>query len=463
MKRKSFLKSIFGAGTLLSVPYCSNPEKLDGLNIQINSVSDKCKGNMVGFKTTPIDKVKVGLIGIGNRGKTLIQMFDWLIENEKAEIVALCDLDGKNIDYALNHLKDKQSLIPKTYANGENDWENVAKLEEVDLLLIATPWEWHTPMAIFGMENGKHVASEVPIAYTLEDCVKIVQTAEQTSKHCIMIENCCYNREELWIMNMIQEGVFGELTHAECAYNHDLRALLLHETYYKNQWRMKHHTERNGNFYTTHGIGPVSFYMDIGRGDTFKYLTSMSSKEQSLSAAVKKTNSNFPSVKCGDVNTSLIKTENGKSIMLQFDVHTGRPYSRINQLVGTKAVHEGYPSRLYIDGEELEFWGHRWLSEEDYLTYSKKYEHPMMSKLKKISESFKQGHGGMDFIMIYRLISCLNKGIPLDINVYDSVMWSAITPLSELSVSLDSQPIAFPDFTGGNWKEKRASEIMREI
>ena len=463
MKRKSFLKSIFGAGTLLSIPYCSNPEKLDGLNIQINSVSDKCKGNMVGFKTTPIDKVKVGLIGIGNRGKTLIQMFDWLIENEKAEIVALCDLDGKNIDYALNHLKDKQSLIPKTYANGENDWENVAKLEEVDLLLIATPWEWHTPMAIFGMENGKHVASEVPIAYTLEDCVKIVQTAEQTSKHCIMIENCCYNREELWIMNMIQEGVFGELTHAECAYNHDLRALLLHETYYKNQWRMKHHTERNGNFYTTHGIGPVSFYMDIGRGDTFKYLTSMSSKEQSLSAAVKKTNSNFPSVKCGDVNTSLIKTENGKSIMLQFDVHTGRPYSRINQLVGTKAVHEGYPSRLYIDGEELEFWGHRWLSEEDYLTFSKKYEHPMMSKLKKISESFKQGHGGMDFIMIYRLISCLNKGIPLDINVYDSVMWSAITPLSELSVSLDSQPIAFPDFTGGNWKEKRASEIMREI
>ena len=463
MKRKSFLKSIFGAGALLSIPYCSNPEKLDELNIQINSVSDKCKGNMVGFKTTPIDKVKVGLIGIGNRGKTLIQMFDWLIENEKAEIVALCDLDGKNIDYALNHLKDKQSLIPKTYANGENDWENVAKLEEVDLLLIATPWEWHTPMAIFGMENGKHVASEVPIAYTLEDCVKIVQTAEQTSKHCIMIENCCYNREELWIMNMIQEGVFGELTHAECAYNHDLRALLLHETYYKNQWRMKHHTERNGNFYTTHGIGPVSFYMDIGRGDTFKYLTSMSSKEQSLSAAVKKTNSNFPSVKCGDVNTSLIKTENGKSIMLQFDVHTGRPYSRINQLVGTKAVHEGYPSRLYIDGEELEFWGHRWLSEEDYLTYSKKYEHPMMSKLKKISESFKQGHGGMDFIMIYRLISCLNKGIPLDINVYDSVMWSAITPLSELSVSLDSQPIAFPDFTGGNWKEKRASEIMREI
>ena len=463
MKRKSFLKSIFGAGALLSVPYCSNPEKLDEINSHIKSASGKCKGNMVSFNSPAIDKVKVGLIGIGNRGKTLIQMFDWLIENEKAEIVALCDLDQKNIDYALNHLTDKQSTTPKAFSNGENDWKNLAKLEQVDLLLIATPWEWHTPMAIFGMKNGKHVASEVPISYTLEDCVKIVQTAEQTKKHCIMIENCCYNREELWIMNMIEQGVFGELTHAECAYNHDLRALLLHETYYKNQWRMKHHTQRNGNFYTTHGIGPVSFYMDIGRGDTFKYLTSMSSKEQSLSAAMQKTNSTFPNVKCGDVNTSLIKTENGKSIMLQFDVHTGRPYSRINQLIGTKAVHEGYPSRLYIDEEELEFWGHKWLSEEDYLTYSKKYEHPMITKLKKISDSFKQGHGGMDFIMIYRLISCLNNGVPLDINVYDSVMWSAITPLSELSVSLDSQPIAFPDFTGGNWKEKRASEIMREI
>ncbi|MBT7896056.1 MAG: Gfo/Idh/MocA family oxidoreductase [Flavobacteriales bacterium] len=463
MKRERFLKSIFGTGALLSIPFSSNSINIDELNSQIKSISEKCKGNMIGFKTEPIKTVKVGLIGIGNRGKTLIQMFDYFLNNKKAEIVALCDLDKTNIDYALNYLKSKQSIIPKTYANGEHDWQNVAKLEDVDLLLIATPWEWHTKMAIFGMENGKHVASEVPIAYTFEDCMKLVETAERTKRHCIMIENCCYNSEELWIMNMIQEGVFGKLTHAECAYNHDLRALLLHETYYKDQWRMKHHTERNGNLYTTHGIGPVSFYMNIGRGDAFKYLTSMSSKEENLSAAVKEANQNFPVIKCGDVNTSLIKTENGKSIMLQFDVHTGRPYSRINQLVGTKAVHEGYPSRLYIDGDELEFWGHKWLTNEDYLTFSKKYEHPMITKLKKISSSFKQGHGGMDFIMIYRLISCLNQGIPLDINVYDSVMWSVISPLSELSVSLDSKPIAFPDFTAGKWKEKRESEIMREI
>jgi predicted dehydrogenase len=463
MKRERFLKSIFGTGALLSIPFSGNSINIDELNSQIKSISDKCKGNMIGFKTEPIKTVKVGLIGIGNRGKTLIQMFDYFLDNKKAEIVALCDLDKTNIDYALNYLKRKQSFIPNTFSNGEHDWQNVAKLEDIDLLLIATPWEWHTKMAILGMENGKHVASEVPIAYTFEDCMKLVETAERTKRHCIMIENCCYNSEELWIMNMIQEGVFGKLTHAECAYNHDLRALLLDETYYKDQWRMKHHTERNGNLYTTHGIGPVSFYMNIGRGDTFKYLTSMSSKEENLSAAVKEANQNFPVIKCGDVNTSLIKTENGKSIMLQFDVHTGRPYSRINQLVGTKAVHEGYPSRLYVDGDELEFWGHKWLTNEDYLTFSKKYEHPMITKLKKISSSFKQGHGGMDFIMIYRLISCLNQGIPLDINVYDSVMWSVISPLSELSVSLDSKPISFPDFTGGKWKERRESEIMREI
>tara|TARA_B100001540_G_scaffold317004_1_gene348557 strand:- start:384 stop:1775 length:1392 start_codon:yes stop_codon:yes gene_type:complete len=463
MERKSFIQSIFGAGALLSIPFCTNAIDTEEINLQIKNISKKCNGSMIGFRAEPISKVKIGLIGIGNRGKTLIQMLDLLLEEQKAEVVALGDLDKKNIDYALNYLKGKQKLVPKTYFNGENDWQNIATLEDVDLLLIATPWNWHAEMAILGMENGKHVASEVPIACTLEDCAKLVETAERTKRHCIMIENCCYNDEELWIMNMIQEGVFGELTHAECAYNHDLRALLLDKKYYKNQWRIKHHVERNGNFYPTHGIGPVSFYMNIGRGDTFKYLTSMSSKEQSLSLAVEKTKSNFPKIKCGDVNTSLIKTEEGKSIMLQFDVHTGRPYSRINQLVGTKAVHEGYPSRLYIDAEELEFWGHKWLSKEDYLTFSKKYQHPMITKLKKISESFKQGHGGMDFIMIHRLISCLNQGVPLDINVYDSVMWSVISPLSELSASLDSKPIVFPDFTSGKWKEKRKNEIMRDI
>ena len=183
MKRERFLKSIFGTGALLSIPFSGNSINIDELNSQIKSISEKCKGNMIGFKTEPIKTVKVGLIGIGNRGKTLIQMFDYFLDNKKAEIVALCDLDKTNIDYALNYLKSKQSFIPNTFSNGEHDWQNVAKLEDIDLLLIATPWEWHTKMAILGMENGKHVASEVPIAYTFEDCMKLVETAERTKRH----------------------------------------------------------------------------------------------------------------------------------------------------------------------------------------------------------------------------------------------------------------------------------------
>tara|TARA_B110000438_G_C15800148_1_gene644727 strand:- start:965 stop:2359 length:1395 start_codon:yes stop_codon:yes gene_type:complete len=464
MKRANFLKSLIGVSAFLGSPFSSIANgSVDEIEDLISSMSGSSTGSMVGYADAPISKVKVGIIGLGNRGKTLLQMFDYLLENGNAEIVAVCDIQEENVDYSLNHLKDKQKNKPKTYGKDENSWEDLVQQDNIDLVLIATPWRWHTPMALKAMESGKHVACEVPISYTLEDCWKIVQTAERTKRHCIMIENCCYNAEELWIMNMIQEGVFGELTHAECAYNHDLRAHLLSQDYYQDQWRVKHHAKRNGNFYTTHGIGPVGFYMGIGRGDTFTRICSMSSQEASLSSTAKRLGSQFTDIACGDVNTSLIQTAKGKSIMIQFDVHTGRPYSRINQVIGTKAVHEGYPSRLFIDSEEPVFWGHEWLNKDDYQTYRNKYEHPMVSKLKNISEGFKQGHAGMDFVMIYRLIKCLNKGLPLDIDVYDSAMWSAITPLSELSVAKKSTSIEFPDFTGGKWKEERPLEVMRDI
>ena len=279
-----------------------------------------------------------------------------------------------------------------------------------------------------------------------------------------MLENCCYNGEELLVLNMIENGVFGDLTHAEGAYLHDLRAHMLSDTYYHNQWRIRHHVARNGNFYTTHGLGPISLYMNIGRGDAFSHLTSMSSREHSLSAAAKLHNSSFSGFACGDMNTTMIKTHQGKTIMLQFDVHSGSPYSRINKVVGSKAVHNGYPSRLYIDDpNDLKYWGHRWLEEDDYTTFSKKYEHPLVQKLKAISANFKQGHGGMDFVMMYRLIQCLNLGVALDLNVYDGVMWSAITPLSEQSVAERSMPVSVPDFTGGRWKHERQNEIMRTL
>ena len=262
---------------------------------------------------------------------------------------------------------------------------------------------------------------------------------------------------------MVDQGVFGDLNHAEGAYIHDLRKHMIDETYYENQWRIKHHEKRNGNFYTTHGLGPVSFYMDIGRGDNYDHLVSMSSREQSLSEAAKSENSMFSKFACGDMNTTLIKTKKGKSIMLQFDVHTGRPYSRLNTLTGTKAVHQGYPSRLFINEPELKYWGHEWLKEEEYKVYREKYDHPLWNKLRTEIDKNAVGHGGMDFVMMYRMIRCLNQGLPLDINVYDGVLWSAITPLSELSVSNNSASTKIPDFTGGTWETQRKSEVLRDI
>lgn len=463
MDRKNFLKSILGASAFVSLPLNSYGFSQELLSESMNSVEQATTGALFGFADDPIKKVRVGIIGLGNRGTTLLQMFEWLIKNGHCEIAGLSDLQEAKVAKAAEQLAQWQSKKTTRYHGKKEAWQQLAAQDNIDLLLIATPWELHTPMCVYGMNNGKHVACEVPVAYTLSDCWKLVKTAEKTKRHCIMIENCCYNEEELFVLNMIENGVFGDITHTEGAYLHDLRAHMLSNEYYQDQWRIKHHIHRDGNFYTTHGLGPISFYLGLGRGDTLDHLTSMSSRERNLSDTAKRLNSPYTSFKCGDMNTTLLKTANGKSIMLQFDVHTGRPYSRINKVVGTKATHDGYPSRLYIDKEELAYWGHQWLSEEAYQQYKTKYTHPMISKLKTISQQFKQGHGGMDFVMMYRLIRCLNLGLPLDINVYDSVLWSAVTPLSELSVAANSQSIPIPDFTNGQWKKQRSLEIMRTL
>lgn len=465
MKRKEFLSLstrlglFFGVASLASCKETTADKTTEILN---NALRKKASGSAFGLTAPKIDRVKIAMIGLGNRGTTLLHMLDYLLQNEKAEIVALADLTQHRVEKAYEHLKTVQKNKPKMYSGTQDIWKKAVAQDNVDLVLVATPWQWHTPMALFAMENAKHVASEVPIAYTLDDCWKLVATAERTQKHCMMMENCCFNSEELWILNMINEGVFGEITHAEGAYIHDLRAYMLHKTYYQDQWRIKHHEKRNGNFYTTHGLGPVSQYMDIGRGDTYDFLTSMSSKEVSLSSAAKKEKSPFTKIACGDMNTTMIKTKQGKTIMLQFDVHTGRPYNRLNNVIGTKAVHEGYPSRLFINHTELQ-WSHPWLGEKEYKEYRERYDHPLWKKLSHEISDNKAGHGGMDFVMIYRLIKCLNEGLPLDINIYDSVLWSSITPLSELSVAGGSKPVSVPDFTGGTWKTARTSEVLRTL
>lgn len=455
MNRKQFLSSLIGSSIAFSgISRALGPNSSQEIEALLSQVQQSVDGSMIGFRAAPIAKVKIGLIGCGNRGQSLIQMLALNVDQGNAEVVGLCDILQNNVDKVNNHLKEYQKKEAKLYVGEKDHWQQMIMELDLDLVIICTPWRYHAPMSIFAMENDVHVASEVPIAYTIEDCWKIVKTAEETRKHCIMMENCCYNEEELWLLNMVAEGVFGDITHTEGAYLHDLRAHMLSEDYYQGQWRLKQHIDRDGNFYTTHGLGPCSMYLNIGRGDAYDYLSSMSSRELNLSQTAKRLNAKHQSFACGDLNTTMIKTKKGKTIMLQFDVHTGRPYSRINKLVGTKAVHDGYPSKLFIDGDELVLWGHKWLEEEEYESYRLKYRHPIINKLKTISEGFKQGHGGMDFVMIYRLIDCLNNGKPLDLNVYDGVMWSAITPLSELSVADRSASIDIPDFTGGLWKQE---------
>ena len=464
MNRKSFLNLTARAGLFLGLSPSLVGCKSQDVNDHINELfsANKATGSALNLTNQPISKVRVGMIGMGNRGSVLIQMFEYLIKNNHAEIVALSDLKEDKLNKNNDYLKTIQPKGAELYFGNETEWKKVAERDDIDLLIIATPWNYHTEMSVYGMEQGKHVACEQPMAMTLEDCWKLIEVAERTQKHCMYMENCCFNGEELWVLNMIDKGVFGEVNHAEGAYIHDLRKHMMHDTYYENQWRIKHHETRNGNFYTGHGLGPVSFYMDIGRGDNYDHLVSMSSREQSLSYGAKKEGFKTTKFACGDMNTTLIRTKKGRSIMLQFDTHTGRPYNRLNTVTGTKAAHQGYPSRLYINHEELQ-WGHNWLKEDEYKDYRARYDHPLWKKLREQIDANAVGHGGMDFVMIYRLIRCMNEGLPLDINLYDSVLWSVITPLSELSVANKSASITIPDFTGGTWETPRKSEVLRDI
>ncbi|MFN0031395.1 MAG: Gfo/Idh/MocA family protein [Flavobacteriales bacterium] len=465
MNRSSFLKLTTSAAAFFGLGAAtSHAAQLGENDLQtLLQPPAKAKGNMAGFKAEPLAKVRIGLIGLGNRGSTHCEVLKWMVQNERAEVVALCDKVERKTRNCLTSILHYQNNEPQIYFGSEDAWKKLCQQTDIDLIIISTPWEWHAQMCVYAMEQGKHVACEVPIACTIKECWQLIEVSERTQKHCIMLENCCFNDEELWLMNMVHEGVFGELTHAEGAYLHDLRGLLLDKKYYEDQWRLKHHIGKNENLYTTHGLGPIAFYMGIGRGDTFTHLSSMSSLEHNLTLAAKKKGETISGFTQGDMNTTLIKTMKGRSIMLQHDVHTGRPYSRINLLAGTRAVHDGYPSRLYVEPEEMKAWGHNWLNETEYNKMWDTYLPSVWTKLKEQIKDNEFAHGGMDFVMLYRLVACLNQGLPLDINLYDGVMWSAITPLSGLSVKNNSASIKVPDFTGGKWKQERPLEVLREV
>ena len=449
LRKGAYLSAFIGA----SAYGLNRGPSTESLLEQISKVKPSTNKSVMGLKVAPIEKVKIGLIGCGDRGLGLLYQFNALCP-EMAEITAICDVRESMVERSMEYLKKHGNEKPKTYTGSLTAWKKMVKRDDLDLILVATPWEDHVPMSVYAMEHGKHVGVEVPAAYTLEDCWKLVNTAEATQRNCMMLENVCYGDEELWLLNMAQAGVFGTLTYAEAAYVHDLRRGLFNNATYNN-WRIKHHVERDGNLYTTHGLGPVAQYMDIQRGDKFDFLVPMSSPQAALSEyaqTVSKDNEFYGKTDFahGDMNNSLIKTNKGRSILLQHDVVTPRPYDRKNVLAGTKAYHQGYPSKISLDGK-----GHHFLNETDYKELHAKHRHPIWNQLQEKIDKHKGGHGGIDFVMAYRLIECLNKGWALDMDVYDGVAWSVVGPLSRISVELGSIPVKFPDFTRGKWEASR--------
>ncbi len=400
---------------------------------------------MMGVRFEPRSVVRVAIVGTGLRGRSVLNE---LLGVGDVRIVALCDLVPAKVASAVAMMKKAgHDYEPAIYTAGERDLENLCRRDDIDVVYTSTPWNWHVPVCLAAMKNGKHAATEVPAALTIDECWDLVDTSEKTQRHCMMMENCNYGYNELLVLQLARAGMFGTLKHAGAAYNHDLRSILF-ETKDEGLWRRAFHTEHNGNLYPTHGLGPVAWYLDIHKGDRFDYLVSMSTPELGLTKwredHVPKDDPRWnEKYRNGDLNVSLIKTAAGRTIRLEHDVSSPRPYSRINSLQGTNGIFEDYPPRIYVEGRGR---SHAWTSIDDYKA---EYEHPWWKE--QGERALSGGHGGMDFIMAWRLIQCMIQGLEPDFNVYDAAAWSAPFPLSEKSVAKGSAPVKFPDFTRGKW------------
>ena len=411
--------------------------------------------DMVAFRCDPIETVRVGFVGLGMRGPGAVERFTHI---PGVEIKALCDLYPERAEKAQKILTSKKLPQAEIYS-GEEGWKALCEREDLDLVYIATPWLLHTPIAVYAMEHGKHVAIEVPAATTLDECWQLVNTSEKTRRHCMMLENCVYDFFELTTLNMAQEGLFGEILHVEGSYIHNLEDFW---AAYQGNWRLDFNEKYKGDIYATHGLGPACQLLNIHRGDKMNYLVAMQTKAVNGPAVVKKTTGkDSPDYQNGDHSLTLIKTENGKTIHLQHTVVTPRPYSRMYQLTGTEGFANKYPSSSYTfrpDNVSNDVPNHENLNahgpvpENVKKALMEKYKHPIHKELEETAKKV-GGHGGMDFIMDYRLVYCLRNGLPLDQDVYDAAEWSCMGELTRISIENNSMPVEVPDFTRGSWKK----------
>ncbi|MUH34575.1 gfo/Idh/MocA family oxidoreductase [Zobellia amurskyensis] len=456
-KRRKFMKmSSVGALGLVGANVFSAPSiESKSSNLKLFGTSE-ASFNMSGYSAPKLNEVRIGFIGLGMRGPGAVKRMSLI---EGVSIKALCDLREESVMKSKELLKGTDHE-PDLYYGSAYAWKEMVDRDDIDLIYIATPWDWHTPMAVYAMESDKHVAVEVPAAKTIDEAWELVETSERTKKHCMMLENCCYDFFELLTLNMARQNYFGEIIHGEGAYIHNLLDLNFDKNEgYESMWRLEENAARNGNLYPTHGLGPICQIMNINRGDRMDYLNSLSSADFDMQNRAKQyakddaffseyANRTFR----GNMNTTLIKTNMGRSIMVQHDVSSPRPYSRIHMISGTKAFAQKWPTPGKIAVND------QWLKDAEMKSVEKKYTPELIKKVGKLAKKI-GGHGGMDFIMDWRLIDCLRNGLPLDQDVYDAALWSAIGPLSEQSIANRSNAIDVPDFTRGNWKSNEPVDI----
>ncbi len=454
--RREFIKlaGIGFAGTAAALPSLANEKTLDHDSALLYQPSNQ-RFNMSGYRAPKLDTVRVGVIGLGMRGPGHAKRLSRI---EGVSVKALCDIRPEKAEAVKEAIKEF-GQTPDLYTGDKNAWKLLCDRPDIDLIIIATPWANHVPMAIYAMEHGKHVGIEVPASNTIEEAWELVEVSEKTKKHCMMLENCCYDYFELLTLNMARQGFFGDIVHCEGAYIHSLLELNFQKTSYYDMWRLKENIGRNGNLYPTHGLGPVCQVMNINRGDKMDYLVSVSTNDFMMAGEAKKLAETDDFYKQfvgksyrGNMNTTTIKTNLGRTIMLQHDVTSPRPYSRIHLVSGTKGTALKYPLPGRISNDH-----NSWLDEKEMKAVEAKYQPAIVSKIGEMAKQI-GGHGGMDFLMLWRLVDCLRNGLPLDQDVYDAALWSSINGLSEKSVAKRAF-IDVPDFTAGNWKSNKPVDL----
>lgn len=434
-----------------------------GLNAQTRMIETEVPERPAGqqdvlqLTASPMATVRVGFIGLGMRGPGAVERFAQI---EGTDVKGLCDVEADRVEACQKLLEKHGRPRAEGYSGSTEAYKAMCERDDIDLIYIATDWIHHVPLALYAMEHGKHVAIEVPAAMTLQEIWQLINTSERTRLHCMMLENCVYDFFEIAALNMAQQGLFGEVLHVEGAYQHNLDDFW---TEYWNNWRLDYNIAHRGDIYPTHGIGPDCQLLNIHRGDRMEYLVAMDTKPFNGPRVAKKlTGKDCPDFQNGDQTSTLIRTVQGKTMLIQHDVLTPRPYSRMYQIVGSDGYASKYPKhQLLFRNDQLkgkETADYQNLNAHEAMPDSlceamlKKYLPPFVQELEEKAKKV-GGHGGMDFIMDYRLVYCLQHGLPLDMDVYDMAEWCCLGPLTRISLECGSAPVAIPDFTRGSWNK----------